>query len=83
MSIDLLVRGIQEENGRDLDKEVVRILMNEEYWERLKEERQLGGNVQVAAIGPDEVQFCFCGIPVEFREGVEYFSLETASRNTI
>ncbi|MEB0106146.1 hypothetical protein [Pseudomonas sp. MH9.3] len=80
MSVDLLFRGIQEENSRDLEKEVVRILANENYWERLKEAGQLGEHVQVMAISPDAVQYCFFGIPVEFDETVNSFQLKTGPR---
>lgn len=83
MSVDLLISGIQDENGRHPDEEVVRIIMNEEYWEHLKNERLLGANVQVAATGPDETQYLFCGIPVDFHEGIESFSFETAARKLI
>ncbi|MDG9890580.1 hypothetical protein [Pseudomonas juntendi] len=80
MSIELLVKGIQEHNAADPDKEVVQIVVNPDYWQQLTDSGQLGDYVQIMATSPDAVRFVFQGIPIEPSEGVKRFSFKTGPR---
>lgn len=80
MSVERLVGRIQEENARDQQMEVSGIVMNESFWNKLKERHEFSGNVQVMAVDASTTQYCFCGIPVEFDDKVDDFSLRTSPR---